>query len=102
MSGNACPEAAVGHGTGAPCPPAQLPPRPPPGQARSQPRELLRASKSGAAAALERARQRHPRLAGAAALPAERFTLSDAQLVVAREAGLPSWAQLKREIERIS
>jgi ankyrin repeat protein len=82
----------------------QLAPRPSLEQARNQARELLRAFKGGDPAALDRVRQRHPRFAGspAPAPGSQRFTLSDAQLVIAREAGLPGWTRLKREIEQLS
>src|SRR5262249_11831780 len=79
----------------------QLPPHPSLDQARNQARDLLRAFKSGDPAALDRVREHHPRLA-AAAIPGRRFTLSGAQLVIAREAGLPNWAQLRRAIEQLS
>jgi ankyrin repeat protein len=84
--------------------PGQLPPHPCLDQSRNQARELLRTFKAGDATALARVRQHHPRLAGAPdqALNGGRFTLSDAQLVIAREAGLPSWARLKRQIEWIT
>ncbi len=79
----------------------QLPPRPSLEQSRNQARELLRGFQTGDPTARSRARQHHPRLAGAAGDGA-RFTLNDAQLVIAREAGLPTWARLKRQIERIT
>jgi ankyrin repeat protein len=74
----------------------QLPPRPSLEQSRNQARELLRAYKAGDAAALARVRQHHPQPSGSP------FTLTDAQLVIAREAGLPSWPRLRRQIERIT
>ena len=82
----------------------QLPSRPSLEQSRNQARDLLRGFRAGDAAALSRVRQQHPRLSGATdeALRRERFTLSDAQLVIAREAGFPNWARLRRQVERIT
>ena len=79
----------------------QLPSRPSLEQSRNQARELLRAVQAGELAVLERVRQHHPR-AAEVTQPGARFTLSDAQVVIAREAGLPSWPRLRRQIERIS
>lgn len=79
----------------------QLPTRPSLEQSRNQARELLRAFQAADPAARQRVEQHHPRAAEVAA-PGARFTLSDAQLVVAREAGLPSWPRLRRQIERIT
>src|SRR5262245_23783562 len=82
----------------------QLPTRPSLEQSRNQARDLLRGFKAGDAAAAARVRRHHPRLGGATdqALRRERFTLSDAQLVIAREAGFPNWARLRRQIDRIT
>ncbi|HTE19995.1 MAG TPA: ankyrin repeat domain-containing protein, partial [Armatimonadota bacterium] len=82
----------------------QLTPHPSLEQARNQARDLLRAFNAGDADALARVRNHHPRLHDVPHedLSGHRFTLSDAQLVVAREAGLPSWSRLKRQIERIT
>ncbi|HEY3861757.1 MAG TPA: ankyrin repeat domain-containing protein [Verrucomicrobiae bacterium] len=51
--------------------------------------------------ALERARRRHPRFrdeGGGAAIAAGKFLLNDAQLVVAREYGFSTWAELKERV----
>jgi hypothetical protein len=64
-------------------------------QQRRRARELLDALHAGDAAALGRFRLHHPRLAAAAGAA----QLSDAQLVIARELGLPSWPRLKAHIE---
>jgi hypothetical protein len=63
-------------------------------------RELLTLCRAGEAEALERIRQRHPKFkkADASAPIAAEFKLSDAQLVIAREYGYRSWAQLKERI----
>jgi hypothetical protein len=62
-------------------------------------RELLKLCRDGEAEALERIRARHPKFkkAGDSQLAAE-FKLADAQLVIAREYGYRSWAQLKERI----
>jgi ankyrin repeat protein len=65
-----------------------LPEQPDLDQARRQAKELLRAAKGGDSAALARL----------AAVSAP-LTLAGAQLALARELGLPSWAALVREIE---
>ena len=82
----------------------QLPPFPSLEQSRNQARDLLRAYKAGDPDALSRLGRYHPRLAGVSneQLREERVTLSDAQLVIAREAGLPTWARLKRQIDWIT
>jgi len=67
-------------------------------QLRHQARDLQRAVRSGAADALAEVAERHPggRPDGTAATS---FTLSAAQLVVARRYGFPSWARLRRYVE---
>ncbi|HEU4422157.1 MAG TPA: hypothetical protein VFR67_06405, partial [Pilimelia sp.] len=63
---------------------------------RQQARALQRAVRAGDPGAAERVNRQHP-----GAVPAEPtgFTLSAAQLVVAREYGFPSWPRLKRHVE---
>lgn len=63
-------------------------------QQKKRARELQRAAAAGDPAARARFAARHPRAAEAADAPA----LSDAQLVVARELGLPSWPRLKAHV----
>jgi hypothetical protein len=63
-------------------------------QQRKRAKELLQALRRGDEIAQHRFRQHHPGLEKAAR-PAK---LSDAQLVVAREIGLPSWPKLKAHI----
>ncbi|WP_461434243.1 DUF1835 domain-containing protein [Hoeflea alexandrii] len=58
-------------------------------------RDDIRASEAGA---LARLRANHPR---SAHLDTARIKLSDAQLVIAREAGLPSWPALKAHVEQL-
>jgi ankyrin repeat protein len=67
-------------------------------QQKKQARELLRALQAGEPGALERARAVHPRHAERGG----RYTLSDAQLVLAREYGFASWPRLKASIEGIA
>lgn len=59
------------------------------GQQRKRAKELLRAHRAGDRAALERVARHLPRGAGE-----PRLTLSEAQLVVAREAGHASWPRM--------
>ncbi|WP_243634508.1 DUF1835 domain-containing protein [Roseicella frigidaeris] len=61
-------------------------------QQRKRAKELLAALRAGEPAALQRLRSRHPR--GAAAAP----RLAEAQLVIARELGLPSWPWLAAHV----
>ena len=66
-------------------------------------RELLTLCRSGEAEALDRIRRRHPKFKKAGPNPstdaiAAEFKLSDAQLVIAREYGYRTWAQLKERI----
>lgn len=67
---------------------SSLPDHPDLDQARRQAKELLRAARSGDARAL-----------GRLATVSAPLTLAGAQLALARELGLPSWAALVREIE---
>ena len=71
-------------------------------QQKKQAKELLKASHSAENVALSRFKQHHPKYTDYKDLPTssnERHTqLSDAQLVIARELGLPSWPKLKAHI----
>jgi hypothetical protein len=79
----------------------QLPSRPNLDQLKHQARELLNAQKTGDDDAIRRIRENHPRLsqASGAAVRSARFTLSGAQLVIAREYGFASWPKLKEFVE---
>src|SRR5215468_4272224 len=57
-------------------------------QQRKRAKDLLRAYRRNEPDAIRRVRRHHPRAAGD-------IQLADAQLVVAREAGFPSWARMK-------
>lgn len=78
-----------------------LPSRPDLEQQRHLARELLRAARAREPEALARIRASHPRLLGRpdAEIDSARLALHDAQLVLAREYGFPSWPRLKSEIE---
>lgn len=67
-------------------------------QQKKQARELLNAARAGDAEALQRVRSHHPR---AAAVDPLALSLADAQLVLAREYGFPSWPRLKSHIESV-
>ncbi len=62
-------------------------------QQRKRAKELLKAFRDGDAAAMHRFQQHHPNP------PVPPARLSEAQLVIARELGLPSWPRLKAHIE---
>lgn len=74
-----------------------LPPRPSLEQLKHQAKDLLKALKSGDAGALKRLQQTHPRSPKTSVA----CSLSDAQLVIAREYGFATWAKLKEHIGSI-
>lgn len=74
-----------------------LPYRPSLEHQRKRARALMRAYCAGDGAAAERVQALHPRPPAADA-----FKLSDAQLVVARGYGVPSWPKLKARIDRLT
>jgi hypothetical protein len=63
-------------------------------QQRKRAKELLKGLRAGEADALRRFQRHHPRGAN----PDQAARLSEAQLVIARELGLPSWPRLKAHI----
>ena len=65
-------------------------------QQRKRARELLNAARAADGAAIERFRTHHPRFSSGK-VP----SLHDAQLVIAREYGFPSWPRLKAHIETV-
>ena len=69
-------------------------------QQRKRAKDLRRAHREGSAEAAARIARHLPRARGrvTADVLAASFTLSEAQLVVAREAGFPSWPALKRQL----
>jgi ankyrin repeat protein len=80
-----------------------LPSRPSLEQLRNQAKDLRKAHQSGDPEAIHRIAEYHPRLAKASdsSIRAAKFSLSDAQLVVAREYGFASWPKLKELVESI-
>lgn len=68
-------------------------------QQRKRAKDLLKGLSAGDADALRRFRARHPGAAGLGAMPDHLARLSEAQLVIARELGLPSWPKLKAHVE---
>jgi ankyrin repeat protein len=76
-----------------------LPPRPNLDQLRKQAKDLLTAWRSGDAGALALLHEHHPGFSQAGAPPVDRLRLSDAQWVLARQYGFPSWSRLKEEVE---
>lgn len=81
-----------------PRPTRSLPAVPSLEQQKKQARELLKGARAGDADALGRVRSHHPR---ASALDPAAVALADAQLVLAREYGFPSWPRLKAHIESV-
>ena len=67
-----------------------------------QAKDLMKERAGRNAGAAQRIREFHPRFTRVtdAEIFAAPFKLSDAQLTIAREAGFPSWARLKRHIEK--
>jgi hypothetical protein len=82
----------------------RLPANPSLDHLKYQAKDLLKDHAARDAAAAQRIREFHPRFARAtdAEIFAARLKLSDAQLVIARESGFPSWSRLKRHIEKPS
>ena len=76
---------------------AALPQDPDLGQLRNQARELQRAVRDGDSRALARVSGWHPDPP-----PAERFSLTATQLILAREHGFASWARLRRYVEIVT
>lgn len=70
-------------------------------QQKKRARELLNAVRAREPDAIERFRRHHPRGSGqtAASVGAATWALHDAQLVVAREHGFPSWPRLKARLD---
>jgi hypothetical protein len=69
-------------------------------QQRKRAKELVRDARAGDANALTRFRRHHPdgRAISGARIPDHLAHLTEAQLVIARELGLPSWPRLKAHI----
>src|SRR3954454_22468263 len=67
---------------------------------RKEARALLKDWRAQRPEALERVGRRHPKFkrADAAEIAAGKFSLADAQLVIAREYGFSNWTELKERI----
>jgi ankyrin repeat protein len=74
---------------------ASLPAAPSLEQLRKQAKELARAYRGGDEPAVARVAAHHSH-------PADPLKLSDAQLVIAREHGFPSWPRLRAYVERVA
>jgi hypothetical protein len=68
-------------------------------QLRRQAKELLAAWRSDDAQALVCLVESHPRISSDSDEDVASLALSDAQLVIARECGFPSWPQLKGHLD---
>ena len=78
-------------------PTVPLPEQPSLDQLRNRARELQRAVRSGDPAARAHVAEHYPDAA-----PGDEFTLSRAQLVLARHYGFPSWARLRRHLDVVA
>jgi ankyrin repeat protein len=78
-----------------------LPGRPNIDHLKHQAKDLLKDRKAGDLGACQRIREFHPRFSGMPdkAISTATFTLSDAQLSVAREYGFATWARLNRHVK---
>jgi ATP-dependent Clp protease adapter protein ClpS len=83
---------------------SSLPEKPDLAQERKRAKDLLKALRSHEVDAIARFRSHHPRFAELTqhALRAADVKLNDAQWVIAREYGFPSWQSLKAHIEQTS
>ena len=80
-----------------------LPSRPNLEQLKNQAKDLLKGFKSADADALKQIRENHPDYSNASEteIRGGKFSLSDAQLVVAREYGFASWPKLKEHVDSL-
>src|SRR5579859_4437854 len=80
----------------------RLPSRPNLDYLKYQAKDLLKEHAVQSPSTAQRIREFHPRFPGAtdAEIFDARLSLSDAQATIAREYGFPSWARLKRHIEK--
>src|SRR5262245_12688235 len=83
--------------------PKTLPSRPNLEQLKNQAKDLLKLHKSGDVESLNRIREGHPNFSNVSEQQsrAVNFSLSDAQLVIAREYGFASWPKLKEHVESL-
>jgi ankyrin repeat protein len=80
-----------------------LPSRPNLEQLKNQAKDLLKSCQSADAEAVARIRENHPDYSNASEdeIRASKFSLTDAQLVLAREYGFASWPKLKEHVESL-
>ena len=78
-----------------------LPDHPSLEQYKKQAKELRRSVVAGIPADLERVRRHHPRFRNAGSDSLRALSLADAQLVLAREHGYPSWPEFAKRIETL-
>src|SRR5262245_11322124 len=80
-----------------------LPVRPSLEQLKKQAKELVKSQKAGTSESLLRIRKNHPNFGATSEseLQNAKFSLSDAQLVIAREYGFTSWPKLKEHIQTL-
>jgi ankyrin repeat protein len=80
--------------------PTSLPPRPHLENLKKRAKQILKGQQSGDHAILKEIQEHHPRWRGSSEqeIQAARFTLADAQLVIARQYGFESWPKLKAEV----
>jgi len=85
-------------------PTKQLPPNPDLDHLRYQAKDLLKAHRARNPEANQRIREFHPRFGHATdtVISQAQFTLSDAQLAIAREYGFPNWARLRTYVQKPS
>lgn len=81
---------------------APLPASPDIAQQRKRAKEFLKAIRAGDQEAIARLRYGHPRLASANDTELQAVKLHDAQWVIAREYGFPSWFKLKQHIDDVA
>jgi len=81
---------------------ADLPANPSLEQLRKQAKEFRDGVRTGHARFVGDVRELHPRVADAAAAGWDAFTLSDAQLVVARFYGFASWRRLREHLDMVA
>src|SRR4030081_625064 len=81
-----------------------LPARPRLEQYRKQAKEFVKARQSGDPGARRRIESYHPRAARLldSGVPNVRFSLADAQLVIAREHGFESWPKFARHVDALA
>src|SRR5260370_26748162 len=80
-----------------------LPSRPNLEQLKNQAKDLLKSCRSRDAAATERFREHHPNWVGRSIreIQSAPLSLSDAQLVIARDYGFPAWTGLKASVQTL-